>query len=528
MGITARFDGFGRLYPKTTEVQTIVETVIQPVAEESHTHDNKATLDSLTPELFTELYELQRFEDKTVYDIQTINEEILSLQQYKHRHNNQAVLDATTAPYTTEEQQKLAGISPETYATTEALEAEALSIREAMIPLTRELHSHTNKAVLDAITAIDTHLDENSSNPVANYVLALAIDVLNVAKHTHSNAGTLDKITEALVTAMQGVAPFEDWTREQIHTLFESVNNFSNTAHTHENKAALDAITADMVADLGNLQQFEDGVTFELQTVQESIDPVVSQAHWHHNLTVLNSITAAKVAEWDSITNLKTQVNGLSTELTVWKNKCDNNASRIGVNENDIDDIQATLIDLQAQIDALKNNGYTVLFEYGSDALSTYAPNIGVVLNGGFHTMTNFCEQYPHFCCEDNDYAIYYGQDDFNWDAQILTCVEKKLNLTSDSKIQIRYNSGATEDGELYLINPPGGKIDVPITLYARSEIEYGRAIQLDFQWLQSQKFITTETDCTGIQPGEYYLCWGGRSNNTHPIIQSVKVKEVS
>ena len=142
--------------------------------------------------------------------------------------------------------------------------------------------------------------------------------------------------------------------------------------------------------------------------------------------------------------------------------------------------------------------------------------------------MTNFCEQYPHFCCEDNDYAIYYGQDDFNWDAQILTCVEKKLNLTSDSKIQIRYNSGATEDGELYLINPPGGKIDVPITLYARSEIEYGRAIQLDFQWLQSQKFITTETDCTGIQPGEYYLCWVGRSNNTHPIIQSVKVKEVS
>ena len=515
-------------YPKTTEVQTIVETVIQPVAEDAHTHDNKATLDSLTPELFTELYELQQFEDKTVYDIQTINEEILSLQQKMHTHPNAAVLDATTAPYTMEEQQKLAGISPETYATTEALEAEALSIREAMIPLTRELHSHTNKAVLDSITAIDTHLDENSTNPVANYVLALAIDVLNTAKHTHSNAGTLDKITEALVTAMQGVAPFEDWTREQIHTLFESVNNFSNTAHTHENKTALDAITADMVDDVSSLQQFKDSVTQELQTVQESIDPVVSQAHWHHNLTVLNSITAAKVAEWDSITNLKTQVNGLSTELTVWKNKCDNNTTRIGVNENDIDDIQATLIDLQAQIDALKNNGYTVLFEYGSDALSTYAPNIGVVLNGGFHTMTNFCEQYPHFCCEDNDYAIYYGQDDFNWDAQILTCVEKKLNLTSDSKIQIRYNSGATEDGELYLINPPGGKIDVPITLYARSEIEYGRAIQLDFQWLQSQKFITTETDCTGIQPGEYYLCWVGRSNNTHPIIQSVKVKEVS
>lgn len=58
------------------------------------------------------------------------------------------------------------------------------------------------------------------------------------------------------------------------HTLFEMVNNFSNTAHTHENKAALDAITADMVDDLGNLQQFEDSVSQQLQTVQESIPPV--------------------------------------------------------------------------------------------------------------------------------------------------------------------------------------------------------------------------------------------------------------
>lgn len=121
---------------------------------------------------------------------------------------------------------------------------------------------------------------------------------------------------------------------------------------------------------------------------------------------------------------------------------------------------------------------------------------------------------------------MLYGQEDFNWDAQILTCVEKRLSLNENSKIQFRYISGATEDGELYLITPPGGKIDVPITLYARSEIDNGRAIRLDFRWLQTEKFITTETDCTGITQGEYYLAWVGRSNNTHPTIQSVKVKE--
>ncbi len=466
-------------YPKTSEVQTIVEQQIAPVAEESHTHDNKETLDSITPELFGELDGLQQFEDSTKHDIQTLNEALDNLRQKAHTHQNAAVLDATTAPYTTEEQQKLAGISPETYATQDALNEQILLVREAIAPLEHASHNHTNKAVLDAITAIDTHLDENSSNPVANYVLALAIDVLNTAKHTHGNAGTLEKITEQMITAVQDFGPFEDWTREQIHTLFELVNNFSNTAHTHENKAALDAITQ------------------------------------------------AKINEWDSISTLKTQLNGLSTELTVFKGKCDNNSARIGVNETDIDSIQATLVDLQAQIDALKNNGYTVLFECGADVPEKYGILLGFVVNGGFRTLTNMRSQFPNFCSETNNYALFYDQEDFNWDAQVLTCVEQRIKLTSDSKIQFCYNSGATEDGMLYLINPPGGKIDVPITLYARSEIEYGRAIQLDFQWLQTQKVITTETDCTGIQPGEYYLCWVGRSNNTHPIIRSVKVKEV-
>ena len=514
-------------YPKTSEVTTIIEREIAPVAEESHTHDNKATLDAITPELFGELDGLQQFEDSTKHDIQTLNEAVDNLRQGQHTHNNMAVLDATTAPYTTEEKEKLSDISPETYATQDALNEQILLVREAIAPLEHASHDHTNKAVLDAITAIDTHLDENSSNPVANYVLALAIDVLNTAKHTHGNAGTLEKITEQMITAVQDFGPFEDWTREQIHTLFELVDNFSNTAHTHENKAALDAITQDMVDDLGGLQQFEDAVTQQLQTVQESVEPVVSQAHWHHNLTVLNSITQAKINEWDSIATLKTQLNGLSTELTVFKGKCDNNSARIGVNETDIDSIQATLLDLQAQIDALKNNGYTVLFECGADVPEKYGILLGFVVNGGFRTLTNMRSQFPNFCAETNDYALFYDQEDFNWDAQVLTCVEQRIKLTSDSKIQFCYNSGATEDGMLYLINPPGGKIDVPITLYARSEIEYGRAIQLDFQWLQTQKFITTETDCTGIQPGEYYLCWVGRSNNTHPIIRSVKVKEV-
>ncbi len=126
------------------------------------------------------------------------------------------------------------------YATIERLNEEVLAIRESMIPLSRELHSHKNMAVLNETTAsytveekeklanisklvVDTHLDESSSNPVANYVLALAIDVLNVAKHNHSNIGTLEKITEEFVTLLGGLQQFEDSTKYDIQTIRESV-----------------------------------------------------------------------------------------------------------------------------------------------------------------------------------------------------------------------------------------------------------------------------------------------------------------
>lgn len=54
-----------------------------------------------------------------------IEREIASVTGEAHTHDNKEVLDATTAAYTTEEQEKLAGITPDSYATKEALAAEA-------------------------------------------------------------------------------------------------------------------------------------------------------------------------------------------------------------------------------------------------------------------------------------------------------------------------------------------------------------------------------------------------------------------
>ena len=343
-----------------------------------------------------------------------------------HEHENQSVLDEITANYTLEEQRKLAEIQPSDYATKKALADEALAIREAMIPLTRELHSHENMAVLDMLTA------------------------------------------------------------EQL-TL------------------------------LDGLQQFEDSTEYDIQTIRESVEPVISQAHWHHNLTLLNSITTAKVAKWDSFENFGTQINGLITRITVYSDLVENSVARIGTAEVNIES-------LQKQIDALKNGSEpVVLFCSGQNAMSVYAPEIGVILNNGYHLMTDFVAEHPHFCSAENDYALSYSQDDFGWDAQILTVCTKAVSLTEESGIMISYLSGATEDGSLYLVPKPE-KIDVPVTIYVSSQINAGGVISLNFKWLQSESFITTVTKCDGVSDGEYFLAWVGRSNNTHPMVKRIQV----
>lgn len=199
----------------------------------------------------------------------------------------------------------------------------------------------------------------------------------------------------------------------------------------------------------------------------------------------------------------------------------EDSAARIGTAEVNIES-------LQKQIDALKSGSVpVVLFCYGQNAMSSYAPKIGIIFNGGYHLMTDFVAEHPHFCSAENDYALSYSQDDFGWDAQILTVCTKAVSLTEKSEIMISYFSGATEDGNLYLVPKPE-KIDVPVTIYVNNQITANNAISLNFKWLQSESFITTVTECSGASNGEYYLAWVGRSNNTHPYIRSIKILEVS
>ena len=250
--------------------------------------------------------------------------------------------------------------------------------------------------------------------------------------------------------------------------------------------------------------------------VQATVQPLLEKAHTHENQAVLEQITAAKIAQWDGF---GTQINGLSTKVTVYSEKVENNTSRIGTAER-------TLESLQKQIDNLTSGrNYTVLFQSGQNAILTYASNLSMILDGRYQTMADFLTAYPQFCSAENDFVLSYSQECFNWDKSVLTVCAKPLSLTKNAEIVMSYQSGSSEVGSLYLVKKPQ-KIDIPIGVYVNTEIDANRAVSLDFQWLQSDNFITTITECTGISDGEYYLAWVGRSNNSHPKIRFLKVLE--
>ncbi|WP_302932624.1 hypothetical protein [uncultured Ruminococcus sp.] len=276
--------------------------------------------------------------------------------------------------------------------------------------------------------------------------------------------------------------------------------------HIHKNLDVLDDLTANELSLLRALQEFEDDTTYNIQTFREAIAALNEKAHTHENQSSLEQITAAKIAQWDGF---GTQINGLSTKITVYSEKT-----------------ERTLESLQKQIDNLTSGrNYTVLFQSGQNAISTYASNLSMILDGRYQTMADFLTAYPQFCSAANDFVLSYSQTCFNWDKSVLTVCTKSLSLTKNAEIVMSYQSGSSEAGSLYLVQKPQ-KIDIPVGVYVNTEIDANRAVSLDFHWLQSDTFITTITECTGISDGEYYLAWVGRSNNSHPKIRFLKVLE--
>ena len=170
------------------------------------------------------------------------------------------------------------------------------------------------------------------------------------------------------------------------------------------------------------------------------------------------------------------------------------------------------------------------LFCNGNDALTTYGESIYTFYIDGYRSIAGFADVYPHFCCAENDYALYYNQPDFNWGAVIYTMCVEPVHISSSNKIMMSYKSGATDIGEMWLVSKNNDTLSPADTArYIYEAIQNNQAVSVPFGWLGTVgNYINVLHECNGINDGEYYLAWKAVTDNTSPMIRSVKVVDVT
>ena len=180
------------------------------------------------------------------------------------------------------------------------------------------------------------------------------------------------------------------------------------------------------------------------------------------------------------------------------------------------------IAELQKQIESISGISYISVFESGSDALQKYGENIYTYYNDGYRSLAGFAESYPHFCCAENDYALYFNQNDFSWAGTVFVMFLTPVAITSKMKLLLSYMVGASQDAEFYLI-PKTDKTGSELAQYIYEEIKAENALKLSFQWLYSDTSISVMQSLENVSDGEYYLAFSGTSDNSHPMVKSIK-----
>lgn len=170
------------------------------------------------------------------------------------------------------------------------------------------------------------------------------------------------------------------------------------------------------------------------------------------------------------------------------------------------------------------------LFCNGNDALTTYGESIYTFYIDGYRSIAGFADVYPHFCCAENACALYYNQPDFNWGAVIYTMCVTPVRITPANRILLTYKSGSTDTGEMWLVRKSSQQMSPAETArYIHEKLSGGEAISVPFGWLGSVgSYISVLHDCSGVSAGDYYLAWKAVTDNTSPMIRTVKVLEVT
>jgi len=203
------------------------------------------------------------------------------------------------------------------------------------------------------------------------------------------------------------------------------------------------------------------------------------------------------------------------------------NLTTMGVSASETEKLN-TLVPKVLQIPQTKPD--VTLFKASIDTLHDFGEKLYTFYNDGYRSLAGFAESYPNFCSEENGYAIYYNQPDFNWGAVIYTMCVEPVHISSSNKIMMSYKSGATDIGEMWLVPKNNDTLSPADTArYIYEAIQNNQAVSVPFGWLGTVgNYINVLHECNGINDGEYYLAWKAVTDNTSPMIRSVKIVDTA
>ena len=214
---------------------------------------------------------------------------------------------------------------------------------------------------------------------------------------------------------------------------------------------------------------------------------------------------------------------GFSGTETEWLQSLKGADGKDGITPNMSDyATKADIAELQKQIENISGIHYISVFESSSDALQKYGDSIYTYYNDGYRSLAGFAESYLHFCCSENEYALYFNQNDFNWAGTVFVIFLTPISITGSMHLLLNYLVGASQDAEFYLVKK-ADKTGAELAQYIYEEIRVENALKLSFKWLYSDTFISVIQSLENVSDGEYYLAFKGTSDNSHPMVKSIK-----
>ena len=182
-----------------------------------------------------------------------------------------------------------------------------------------ELHSHTNKTVLDGISSAKVTEWNNKSTFSGNYN---------------------DLTNKPTIPTLNGYAT-EQYVNEEIKKIdvTEQLTDYAKKSelHSHSNKSVLDGITSSKVTEWNNKSTFDgnynsltnkptiptktsqltndSGYLTKHQDISHKADK--TELHSHNNKSVIDEITSTKITEWNNKSNFSGSYNDLTNKPTI-------------------------------------------------------------------------------------------------------------------------------------------------------------------------------------------------------------------